>query len=81
MQDDSQLPHHIEHIISRQHGGSDDFENLVLACQRGNLNKGPNGWATVFVLGMNEGRRLKLRREIADEGVLDCCSSAEQEQA
>ncbi len=35
-------PFHIEHILARQHGGSDDPENLALACHHGNLHKGPN---------------------------------------
>ena len=38
----SELTHHIEHIIAKQHGGSDDLENLALACHRCNLRKGPN---------------------------------------
>ena len=38
----SQLPHHIEHITARQHGGKDDLSNLALACHRCNLHKGPN---------------------------------------
>ena len=33
---------HIEHIRARQHGGSDDPENLALACRRCNLRKGTN---------------------------------------
>jgi len=33
---------HIEHIRARQHGGSDDFDNLALACRHCNLHKGPN---------------------------------------
>lgn len=33
---------HVEHIIPRQHGGSDDPSNLALACHRCNLYKGPN---------------------------------------
>lgn len=33
---------HIEHIRSRQHGGSDDLENLALACPNCNWAKGPN---------------------------------------
>ncbi len=36
------LTHHIEHIVPRQHGGSDDHRNLALACHRCNLRKGPN---------------------------------------
>lgn len=35
-------PFHIEHVISRQHGGSDDVDNLCLACHWCNLHKGPN---------------------------------------
>lgn len=33
---------HVDHIVSRQHGGSDDSENLALACHHCNLHKGPN---------------------------------------
>ncbi len=33
---------HVEHIIARQHGGTDDLENLCLACDRCNGYKGPN---------------------------------------
>ena len=41
-QDYSELAHHVEHIIAKQHGGSDDIGNLALACHRCNLCKGPN---------------------------------------
>ena len=33
---------HVEHIIPKTHGGTDDFENLALACVDCNLHKGPN---------------------------------------
>lgn len=33
---------HVEHIIARQHGGSNLAPNLCLACERCNLHKGPN---------------------------------------
>ncbi len=33
---------HVEHIIARQHGGSDDSGNLCWACTSCNLHKGPN---------------------------------------
>lgn len=33
---------HIEHIIARQHGGSDEHTNLALACPDCNFLKGPN---------------------------------------
>ena len=41
-QDGCSLTHHIEHIVPRQHEGSDDDSNLALACHRCNLRKGPN---------------------------------------
>ena len=42
-QDDSPLAAlHIEHIIPKIHGGSDDIENLALACIDCNLHKGTN---------------------------------------
>ena len=33
---------HVEHIIPRQHGGTDDPENLCLACRECNSAKGTN---------------------------------------
>lgn len=33
---------HIEHIVAKQHGGTDDPNNLCLACDRCNAYKGPN---------------------------------------
>ena len=36
------LPHQIDHIIGKQHRGSDDTANLCLCCLRCNLKKGPN---------------------------------------
>jgi HNH endonuclease len=41
-QEHSELLHHVEHIVAKQHGGSDDADNLALACHRCNLHKGPN---------------------------------------
>lgn len=42
-QEDSPLAAlHVEHIIPRAHGGTDDFQNLALACIDCNLHKGPN---------------------------------------
>jgi len=38
----TRLTHHVEHIVAKQHGGSDDPGNLALACHRCNLHKGPN---------------------------------------
>jgi hypothetical protein len=41
-QEQSGLSHYIEHIVAKQHGGSDDPDNLALACNRCNASKGPN---------------------------------------
>lgn len=42
-QDDSPLASlHIEHVVPKKHGGSDDIDNLALACIDCNLHKGPN---------------------------------------
>lgn len=34
--------YHLEHIVAKQHRGSDDANNLALACHHCNLLKGPN---------------------------------------
>lgn len=39
---DSGLRFHIEHIVARQHGGSDEDDNLALACPDCNWHKGTN---------------------------------------
>ncbi len=36
------LAFQVDHIIARQHGGTDDLDNLALACLWCNLHKGPN---------------------------------------
>lgn len=42
-QDDSPLASlHVEHVIPKKHGGSDELDNLALACIDCNLHKGPN---------------------------------------
>src|SRR5688572_8608248 len=33
---------HVEHVIPRQHGGDDRFDNLALSCPHCNRRKGPN---------------------------------------
>jgi hypothetical protein len=35
-------PPQIDHVIAQQHGGSDDLNNLALACYSCNKQKGPN---------------------------------------
>ena len=41
-QEFSALRFHLEHILPRQHGGSDAPENLALACPECNYQKGTN---------------------------------------
>ena len=41
-QEHSELSHHVEHIVAKQHAGTDEPDNLALACHRCNLCKGPN---------------------------------------
>lgn len=41
-QQHSELNLHVEHVVAKQHGGSDEPANLALACHRCNLRKGPN---------------------------------------
>jgi len=39
-EDDSGFPHHIDHIISRKHGGLSSADNLAFACMLCNRHKG-----------------------------------------
>ena len=103
------LPFHVEHIVAKQHGGSDDADNLAWSCDRCNAYKGtnlasidpetgdivalfhprrdswlehftfrgaeidgvsPSGRATVRLLQFNARRRVEVRRELLDEGLL-----------
>ncbi|MBK5290552.1 MAG: HNH endonuclease [Acidobacteriia bacterium] len=41
-QEHTHFTHHVEHIVAKQHGGSEEPANLALACHRCNLRKGPN---------------------------------------
>lgn len=41
-QSESLLSFVVDHIIARQHGGGDEFDNLALAYGWCNLSKGPN---------------------------------------
>jgi hypothetical protein len=41
-EDEPFVSYQIEHIIAIQHGGTDDEDNLALACSHCNLHKGPN---------------------------------------
>ncbi len=41
-QEHAESTQHIEHIVAKQHLGSDDPSNFALACIHGNSHKGPN---------------------------------------
>jgi 5-methylcytosine-specific restriction endonuclease McrA len=101
---------HIDHIVPRQHGGTDGPDNLALACPECNYHKGTNltgvdpdtghvtplfdprrdqwadhfaleegslvgktplGRTTVWLLEMNRGDRLRLRRLLLRLGLLN----------
>ena len=36
------LSFHVEHVVAKQHGGTDDPDILCFACAEGNWAKGPN---------------------------------------
>jgi hypothetical protein len=55
-QNNSPLPHAIDHIIARQHHGPTEAENLALACFFCNSYKGPN----IAGLNPHTGRRVRL---------------------
>jgi hypothetical protein len=40
--DDPLFTFHVEHIVARQHGGTDGPGNLAFSCHQDNLHKGPN---------------------------------------
>jgi hypothetical protein len=40
--DDPLFAFHVEHIIAKQHRGTDSPSNLALSCHQDNLRKGPN---------------------------------------
>jgi len=52
---------HVEHIVSRQHGGTDDPSGPALACDRCNAYKGPN--LTSIDPDTNTGRHCSIRVE------------------
>ena len=41
-EDDAAFPHEVDHIISRQHGGGDELDNLAWSCMLCNRSKGTN---------------------------------------
>lgn len=58
----TEVPLHIEPIVARQHGGGDGKSNLALACDRCNLNKGPN-LSSIDPETGNQEARFHPRRE------------------
>jgi hypothetical protein len=74
-QDDSPLAAlHVEHILPRKHGGTDDLDNLALACIKCNLHKGSNvaGYdpVTSELTGLFHPRRESWDEPFAWEGAL-----------
>jgi hypothetical protein len=63
------LPHQVDHIIGRQHGGSDDAANLCFCCIRCNLKKGPNVASldpeTSLIVALYHPRRQSWREHFA----------------
>ena len=41
-EDDAAFPHEVDHIISRQHRGGDELDNLAYSCMLCNRSKGTN---------------------------------------
>jgi len=41
-QEESNLTFHVDHVVAKQHGGSDEPDNLCLSCSQCNRKKGPN---------------------------------------
>ena len=68
-QDASILPHQVDHIIGKQHRGSDDVTNLCFCCIRCNLKKGPNIASidpdTGLVVALFHARRQMWREHFA----------------
>lgn len=54
-------PFHVEHIIPQKHGGTDDIDNLCLACYKCNAHKGHD--LTGFDLQTGEITRIYNPRE------------------
>jgi hypothetical protein len=76
------LPHQVDHIIGRQHRGSDEVSNLCLCCIRCNLKKGPNIASidpeTGAVVSLHHPRRSSWRENfsLAAAGVITGLTAA-----
>jgi hypothetical protein len=62
---------HIEHVRAKQHGGTDQLDNLALACPNCNWNKGPNLSAidpdTINIVPLFNPRTHSWREHVAFE--------------
>ncbi len=71
--------HELDHIVSTQHGGETDEDNLALSCMRCNRYKGPNvgsidpltpeGRVTVKILRLNDEDRVFERNRLIEIGL------------
>jgi hypothetical protein len=55
-EEDSGFPHHIDHVISRKHGGPSELGNLAYACAPCNRNKGTD----VAAISLETGDAIRL---------------------
>ena len=64
------LEFHVEHIYAKQHGGSDDSQNLGLSCPECNWAKGPNlsGLLDGKIVPLFHPRRQKWTRHFQWDG-------------
>jgi hypothetical protein len=44
---------HVEHIVARKHGGTDDLDNLAFACQFWKVQSYCPRWDVVWMLARN----------------------------
>jgi hypothetical protein len=63
---------HVDHIVAKQHGGTDDADNLALACHHDNEHKGANlsgiDPETGKVVRLFHPRRQRWSRHFSFEG-------------
>lgn len=71
-QDDDLFTLHLEHIIAKQHGGSDGLANRCLACRECNFAKGTNvaGYWRGRVVPLFNPRRQNWKRHFTWKGPL-----------
>jgi hypothetical protein len=70
--DSDYQPFHIEHIVPKQHGGSDEEGNLCLACSECNWAKGPNlaGLLSGKLVALFHPRKQRWHRHFAWHGTI-----------